>query len=170
MYIHYVSLPGNQTEPKKVFSFLWIWCDSVRDLNLPLHTRIDFVLPNVSKAHSHTDVVGFPLLPTPKVLIPAVCDPGAFNCDVIPWRLSPSQYWCKINPPKHDITLTWSAFISTACLWLEGSLLWCQILDSRRPRVAPSEARSLGSLALRVRADTDHWEVFMYAIECCNKV
>lgn len=165
--------PGNQTEPKKSLFLVhyvccvWIWCDSVRDHNLPHHTQVDFVLPNVSTAHVVTQMwYDFLHCHLPKFKFLQFVILELFSCDVIAWRLSPWQYWCKINPPRHDITLTWSAFISPASL----QMLWCQMLESRRPRVAPSEARSLGSLALRVQADTHHWEVFMYAFECCNKV
>lgn len=42
---------------EKVFSLsisccrVWVWCDSVRDENLPHHTRIDFFLPQLTQSH-----------------------------------------------------------------------------------------------------------------------
>lgn len=102
---------------------------------------------------------------------------GYLSCDVITWRSSLWQYQCKINPPRHGITSAGSALTSPACLCdpeascAATATTWCQMLDSRRPRVAPSEARSLGSLALRVREDVvfiTQTVVIVVIINCGN--
>lgn len=105
---------------EKVFSLfirccrVVVWCDSVRDENLPHHTRIDFFLPQLTQSH-RSGRISF----TASSQSRKSCSLwywSFFSCDVITWRLSPWQYWCKINSPRHDITSTRSAFISPACL------------------------------------------------------
>lgn len=99
-----------------------------------------------------------------------------FSCDVISWQLSPVVIPVQNSPSKtcHHLGMKCINFTGSSVTrkHLEPlQQLWCQMLDSRRPRVAPSEARSLGSLALRVREDADQCEVLItLSFGCCNRL
>lgn len=155
---------------------VWIWCDSVRDHNVPHHTRIDFVLPKVSPVREVAHRSG---------RISFTASSQSLNSGSLwSWGFLAAMSSlgdCLRGNTGARLTLqdmtspsTWSAFTSPACPWPEGFFCHCSCCGVRCWTVAgrgwPPVRLGAWALWLWGCEHTNHWEVFTYPFECCNKV